>query len=48
MIYCEDDIIYETCRNSTEKPDSKFDIRLQSEWNSGMEKCYFGHRTNIN
>jgi GDP-D-glucose phosphorylase len=47
MIYCEDDFIYEIRRNSTEKTDSKFDIRLQSEWNSGMEKGYFRYRLNV-
>lgn len=47
MIYCEDDFIYETHRNSTENTNSKFDIRLQSQWNSGVEKGYFRYRLNI-
>jgi hypothetical protein len=47
MIYCEDDFIYETHRNSTVHTNSEFDIRLQSQWNSGMEKGYFRYRLNI-
>lgn len=47
MIYCEDDFIYETHRNSAENTNSKFDIRLQSQWSSGVEKGYFRYRLNI-
>jgi hypothetical protein len=47
MIYCEDDFIYETRKNFTENTNSKFDIRLQSQWNRGVEKGYFRYRLNI-
>jgi hypothetical protein len=47
MIYCDDDFIYKTHRNSTENKNSIFDIRLQSQWNSAVEKGYFRYRLNI-
>jgi len=47
MYYCENDFIYETHRNSVENRNSEFDIRLQSQWNSAVEKGYFRYRLNI-
>lgn len=47
MYYCENDFIYETHRNYAENRNSEFDIRLQSQWNSAVEKGYFRYRLNI-
>jgi hypothetical protein len=47
MYYCEDDFIYESRWNSTENSNAKFDINLQSQWNSAVENGYFRYRLNI-
>ncbi|PSN39365.1 GDP-D-glucose phosphorylase 1 [Blattella germanica] len=45
MIYSEDDFIFETKLDSHQK--SKFDIKLQSNWNTAVEKGYFRYKLNI-